>query len=484
MHTPFFPALRSRLAALGRHTAGTLRQTTLPQFRQHLSAFLPPPLLSAQDEGLNSRDRCFSLRLTFECFIWQMLQPRTSCREVVRQVQALLRLAGRGPIDDGDSAYVQARKRLPVQRLKQALNATASAAAKRLPAPTTLQGRTVKVVDGSTVQLADTPQNQKHYPQPSVQKVGCGFPVLKLALLFCLNSGAVLQVVLGTLHHHDLRLLRQLWEHFKEGDILLGDRAYGEYTTVAILPTRGVDVVARLHQMRKVDFRKAQRLGKQDGLFVWTKGCQQSRILSTAQWKHLSSQITVRIIRFTAAIRGQRCRRVTLVTTLLDPKIYPADQIIALYARRWRLELCLRELKTLMGMDQLRCKTPEMVQKELLAYLIAHNLIRCLMAQAVARHAVELDRVSFKGSVDALRQFSAAIAQARNRKVRKQLWEDLLLNLARDLVPKRTGRQEPRAVKRRPKPYPLLNQPRRRFVEISHRNRYWKGRPRNYRILN
>jgi hypothetical protein len=413
-----------------------------------------------------------------------MLQPRTSCREVVRQVQALLRLAGRGPIDDGDSAYVQARKRLPVQRLKQALNATASAAAKRLPAPTTLQGRTVKVVDGSTVQLADTPQNQKHYPQPSVQKVGCGFPVLKLALLFCLNSGAVLQVVLGTLHHHDLRLLRQLWEHFKEGDILLGDRAYGEYTTVAILPTRGVDVVARLHQMRKVDFRKAQRLGKQDGLFVWTKGCQQSRILSTAQWKHLSSQITVRIIRFTAAIRGQRCRRVTLVTTLLDPKIYPADQIIALYARRWRLELCLRELKTLMGMDQLRCKTPEMVQKELLAYLIAHNLIRCLMAQAVARHAVELDRVSFKGSVDALRQFSAAIAQARNRKVRKQLWEDLLLNLARDLVPKRTGRQEPRAVKRRPKPYPLLNQPRRRFVEISHRNRYWKGRPRNYRILN
>lgn len=277
MHTPFFPALRSRLAALGRHTAGTLRQTTLPQFRQHLSAFLPPPLLSAQDEGLNSRDRCFSLRLTFECFIWQMLQPRTSCREVVRQVQALLRLAGRGPIDDGDSAYVQARKRLPVQRLKQALNATASAAAKRLPAPTTLQGRTVKVVDGSTVQL---------------------------------------------------------------------------------------------------------------------------------------------------------------------------------------------------------------VQKELLAYLIAHNLIRCLMAQAVARHAVELDRVSFKGSVDALRQFSAAIAQARNRKVRKQLWEDLLLNLARDLVPKRTGRQEPRAVKRRPKPYPLLNQPRRRFVEISHRNRYWKGRPRNYRILN
>lgn len=484
MHTPFFPTLRSQLAALGRHTARTLRQTTLAQLQDHLSDFLPPPLLSAEEEGLNSRDRCFSLRLTFECFIWQMLQPRTSCREVVRQVQAMFRLAGRRSIDESDSAYVQARKRLPCQRLEQALTATASAAAKRLPVPTALQGRTVKVVDGSTVQLADTPENQKRYPQPSMQKAGCGFPVLKLAVLLCLNSGAVLHVVLGSLHHHDLRLLRQLWEHLKQDDILLGDRAFGEYTTLASLPKRRVDVVARLHQMRKVDFRKARRLGKREGLFVLLKGWQQSHILTAAQWKALPSQITVRIIRFTATIRGHRCRRVTLVTTLLDPKLYPADQIIALYARRWRLELCLRDLKLVMGMDQLRCKTPDMVHKELLAYLVAYNLIRCVMAETMARHAVELDRVSFKGTVDALRHYSAAIAQARNQKLRSQLWEDLLLNLARDLVPERPGRQEPRAVKRRPKPYPLLNQPRRRFVEISHRNRYWKGRPRNYRSLN
>jgi Transposase DDE domain len=484
MQTPFFPALRSRLAALGRRTASTLRQTTLAQLHQHLSDLLPPPLLSAQDEGPNSRDRCFSLRLTFECFIWQMLQPRTSCRQVVRQVQALLRLAGRRPIDESDSAYVQARKRLPCQRLEQALTATASAAAKRLPAPVTLQGRTVKVLDGSTVQLADTPQNQKRYPQPSMQKTGCGFPVLKLAVLFCLNSGAILHLVLGTLHHHDLRLLRQLWEHLKQGDILLGDRAYGEYTTLALAPTHGVDVVARLHQMRKVDFRKARRLGRQDGLFVWTKGWQQSYMLTASQWKDIPSQITVRIIRFTATIRGRSSRRITLVTTLLDPKLYPADQIIALYARRWRLELCLRDLKTLMGMDQLRCKTPDMVHKELLAYLIAHNLIRCIMAETVAHYAVELDRVSFKGTLDALHQYSVAIAQAHNRKIRRQLWQDLLLNLARDLIPKRPGRQEPRAVKRRPKPYPLLTKPRRRYVEISHRNRYWKGRARNYRILN
>ena len=293
-----------------------------------------------------------------------------------------------------------------------------------------------------------------------------------------------MRVLTSNLRHHDLRLLRDLWDQLKKGNILLGDRAYGEYTTLAGLPQQGVDVVARLHQRRKVDFRKARRLGKKDGLFQWTKGYQQSKILSADEWALLPAQITVRLLRFTATIRGLRARRVTLVTTLLDPERYPASAIIDLYARRWRLELCLRDLKTMMGMEELRCKTPDMAEKELLAYLVAHNLIRCVMAEAVARYAVDLERVSFKGSVDALRQYSEAIGKARNRKMRCLLWEDLRLNLARDLVRLRPNRLEPRAVKRRPKPYPLLNQPRHRFKEISHRNRHWKGRPRNYRSLN
>ena len=137
-----------------------------------------------------------------------------------------------------------------------------------------------------------------------------------------------------------------------------------------------------------------------------------------------------------------------------------------------------------MGMEELRCKTPAMAEKELLAYLVAHNLVRCVIAESVARYQVDLQRISFKGSVDALRQYSDAIAKARSQTMRRQLWEDLLLNLARDLVRLRPDRREPRAVKRRPKPYPLLNKPRHQFVEISHRSRYWKGRPRNYRGLN
>jgi hypothetical protein len=456
----------------------------LAQLQQYLGDFLPVPLLSPEDEGPNSRERVFSLRLTFECFLWQLLKPKTSCREVVRQVQALLRLAGGGLIDEGDSAYVQARQRLPRERLEKALSLTAQAADRRAGSGGQVQGRPVKVADGSSTQLADTQKNQKTYPQHSTQKPGCGFPLLKFVVLFSLCSGAVLNVMLGNKHCHDLRLLRGLWDELKKGDILLGDRAYGEYTTLAGLPLQGVDVVARLHHARKVDFRKARRLGKNEGLFVWKRGCQQSQIVSASEWARLPAQITVRVIRFTATIRGFRGRRITLVTTLLDTELYPAEQLVALYARRWRLELCLRDLKTTMGMEQLRCKTPAMAEKELLTYLVAHNLIRCLIAEAVARYQVDLERASFKGSIDALRQYSDALGKARNQKMRRQLWEDLLLNLARDLVRYRPNRREPRAVKHRPKPYPLLNRPRHQFVEISHRSRYWKGRPRNYRGLN
>jgi hypothetical protein len=285
MNTPFFPAFRARLAALGQRTARPLRQGTLQQLAAHLAELIPVHLLSSADEGPNSRERLFTLRLTCECFLWQMLKPRTACREVVRQVQALACAQGKGSVDDCASAYIQARQRLPQERLERILAATARAAEQRAAPSPQLQSRPVKVVDGSSVQAPDTAANQKEYPQPSGQKPGCGFPVLKLVVLFSLASGALLEVALGNLHQHDLRLFRRLWECLKAGDILLGDRAYGDYVTLAGLPRQGVDVVARLHQARKVDFRKArQRLGHHDGVFVWRKGCMQSTILTPEQW--------------------------------------------------------------------------------------------------------------------------------------------------------------------------------------------------------
>jgi hypothetical protein len=435
--------------------------------------------LAQEDEGLNSRERIFTICLTLQCFLWQALNPGSACREVVRQVQALFKLLGRGRVDEDDSAYCQARQRLPKERLEQLLAFSAAKAHQRAGPSRLFNGRNVKAVDGSSAQAADTQANQKRYPQPAQQKPGCGFPVIKFLLLFSLNSGAVLNVVMGSLHHHDLRLLRQLHEELQPGDILLGDRAYGEFTTLATLPQRGVDVLARLHQGRGVDFRQAQRLSRNDGLFVFRKGRVPSQLLTQAQWRELPEQITVRIIRFSATIRGFRNRRITLVTTLLDPELYPAEQLMALYARRWRLELCLRDLKTTLGMEYLRCKSPDLVEKELLIYLLAHNLVRCLIAQAVSQYSGELDQISFKGALDSLRQYSTAIATARSRKLREELWDDLLLNLVRDRLPYRPGRLEPRALKRRPKNFGWLTKPRHKFKECCHRNRYWKSNPRN-----
>jgi len=475
MQTPFFPHWRARLAALGRRSLQRLRQSTLAQLDEHLRSLIPPALLAPEDKGLNSRERVFSLGLTSECFLWQLLNPHTACREVVRQVQALFRLQGLRPPDDNTSAYVQARQRLPQERLEGMLEATATAAEQRAGEVGHLGGRPVKVVDGSTVQLPDTERNQQEYPQPSTQKPGCGFPVMHLVVLFSLASGALLEVAMGNLHQHDLRLFALLWETFRAGDILLGDRGFGDYVTLARLPLQGVDVVARLHARRKVDFRKAKRLGTNDGLFVLRRGYRQSDILTPAEWKALPEQITVRIVRFTVTNRGFRSRQITLVTTLLDPVVYPAEELAALYGRRWRLELCFRDVKTTMGMEMLRCKSPEMARKEVLAYLVAHNLVRGVMAEAALVHEAQLDRLSFKGSLDGLRQYSAAIARGRNRRVRRLLWEDLLFNLVQDAVPERPGRNEPRALKRRPKPFPLLNKPRRKFKEVPHRNRCSKN---------
>jgi hypothetical protein len=281
---------------------------------------------------------------------------------------------------------------------------------------------------------------------------------------------------MGSWKNHDLRLLHGLWDALQKGDILLGDRAYGEYLTLASLPQRGVDVVARLHGTRRVDFRKAKkRLARHDGLFEWRKGYQQSKILSAKQWSQVPKEIVVRIIHFDAVIRSRK-KRITLVTTLLDPLAYPAKSLVALYARRWHLELALRHLKTTMGMELLRCQTPDMTEKELLAYLVAYNLIRCLMAEAVALAGVEMERLSFKGTLDAIRQFTLAIQNRPAKKYRRELWTQLLKTIAADLVPLRPHRNEPRAVKRRPKAYQLLNKPRKIFKEVPHRCRYRKNK--------
>lgn len=481
MRTPFFPALRARLAALGQRVQ-RLQQQSLLHLEQLFGQFIPAGLLSQADQGPNSRERVYSVRRTFWGFLYQVLNPACPCREVVRQIQALFCLHHLGSVDEGTGGYCQARARLPLDTLQRLRHAVAAHTQKLVPLAQQLwYGLNPKVIDGTTVSLPDTPKNQRAYPQSRSQKPGCGFPLLKMVGIFSLSSGVLLDYVKGNKHQHELALLQKLLDQFKPRDLALADRGFSSYVLIALLLLRGVGSLFRLHQARAADLRQGKRLGKNDRLFTWHKPWLKPRYLPNSLWKLIPDELPVRVLRFKLEVAGFRPESVTLVTTLVDAKAYPAEELARLYARRWRIELWFRDIKTSMGMERLSCQSPKMVHKELEMFLIAYNLIRALMVEAGAIYEVPVERISFKGTVDAARQYSVAIAQARSKKKQRELVSELLRVIACDQVPARPGRREPRAVKRRPKPYPLLNRPRRKFKDIAHRNRYWKNNPRKTR---
>jgi hypothetical protein len=470
-NTPLFPEWLHQLAPMGRRATEVLtrvRQCTLSQIETRFASVFTNAALRPPPPGDPHRERPYSSRRTFWCFLWQMLNQNTSCREVVEQLQAVLCLHGIFKLDSDNSGYCQARARLPLPLLQQGLRDTAAAADRMAPARQLLQNRPLKAADGSTVSLADTPKNQKKYPQQKGQKPGCGFPIMRLAVVFSLQSGAVLQVAQGSYYQHELRIFHTLHHQLSAGDILVYDRAGGHYVLAAQMRQLNVDLISRVLK-RLIDCRHGKRLGKRDRLVVWKKGAQKPAYLTEEQWAALPSEILIRVLKVKVQRKGCRTRQLTLMTTLLDPVQYPAAEVAEAYLRRWRLELCLDDLKTTLGMETLRCLSPEMVEKELLAFLIAHNLLRWIMSQAAREHGVDLDRISFTGALTAFRHFATAMAKAKTAKNRQQIWDKLLQRLVDDQVPERPGRREPRAVKRRRKPYPLLNKPRRQFRENGRR---------------
>jgi DDE family transposase len=474
MQTPFFPQWRPRLAPLGRNVQ-LLRRHSLPCLERLFGPFLPAGLLEPAAAGPHSRQRVFSLRRTVFAFLYQVLNPACPCREVVRQIQALFGLHDGPPVHSGTSAFCQARSRLPAALLPRLRQAAASHAGQ---AASSWHGLRVKVIDGTGLSLPDTKANQRAYPQSAEQKPGCGFPLMKIVGVFCLATGALLAYAKGNKHQHELNLCHQLRDQFEPGDLVLADRGFSVYTLMAGLLGGGVQSLFRLHHRRAADFRKGKRLGRKDRLLTWRKpqNWQRRRYLGFRLWNQMAGELSVRIVSFTLALPGFRTQSVTLVTTLLDAKAFPPEELARLYLQRWRIELWFRDIKTSMGLDALRCLSPRLIEKELEMFFIAYNLIRCLMVRASAAHAVALERLSFKGTVDGVRQFSAALAQCRGRRRQKQLIDRLLEVMAEDQVPERPGRREPRAVKRRPKPFAKLTCHRHLFREIGHRNRNWKNK--------
>lgn len=453
-----------------------LRQQSLMHLDLLFGSFLPAGLLSQSDEGPNSREQIYSVRRTFFGFLYQVLNPDCPCREVVRQVQSLFALLSRRQVSEDTGAYCQARARFPLEILQRLRCAVAAYAGKM---EELWHGFRVKVIDGTGVSMPDTAKNQRAYPQSREQKPGCGFPFMKLVGVFSLATGAVLDYARGNKHQHELNLLHRLLDTFTKGDLVLADRGFSCYTLLALLLVKEVPALFRLHHARAGDLRRGKRLGKNDRLVVWKKPKNwERRYLPLALWKRIAPELSVRILRYSLRRRGYRTRSLTLVTTLVDAQRYPAEELALLYAKRWQIELWFRDIKTSMGMEVLRCQSPKMIHKELEMFFIAYNLIRCLMIHASRNYEVDAQRLSFKGTVDGVRQFSMAITQARSRKKQKELINQLLETVASDLVPERQGRREPRAVKRRPKPCAWLTKPRHKFKDAQHRNRYWKNKPR------
>lgn len=473
--TPFFPAFRAYWTPVSRKLVD-LQQATVSQLESVFATLIPPELLSQTSSGQNSREHIYSLRVTFWAFLSQALCPGSSCRETVRKVQAAFHQQGGRSIDEGTGAYCIARSRLPMPLLERVQMQVIQRMQQNTPANALWLGRDVKILDGTTLSMPDTPDNQATYPQPSSQKPGCGFPMVRLAALFSLANGALLQAVKSSLHVHESRLARQLWPLLQKGDLILGDRAYCSFTLIAELLEKGVDCVLRLHQRRPADLRKGKKLGAQDRLIRWKKPILKPTFMSAKEFNALPTELTVRLVKILVQAPGFRTRQIILVTTLLDPEAYSLQALADLYLRRWRIELSFRELKTFLQLEVLRCLTPRMIEKEMLVHLIAYNLIRYLMLQASLTYDTPLLRISFKGTVDSLRHWSGLIHRAKGPK-RNALITHLFRIIAADQLPHRPNRREPRCVKRRPKPSQYLTRPRHLMREIPHRNKYRKPQP-------
>jgi hypothetical protein len=323
----------------------------------------------------------------------------------------------------------------------------------------------VYLFDGTTVTMPDTPENQAAYPQVYNQKPGLGFPIARLGALISLACGAV--VNLGFCRYAgkgqgEVSLLRRLWDVLRPGDVLLGDRLLANWATLVLLQQRGVEVVGRLNTAhRRADFRRGRRLGPDDHLVRWAKPTS-IRSLDREAYHALPDFITVRETRVRVLQPGFRTRSLVVVTTLLDPQQTTKEDLATLYRARWHNELDLRSLKSAMQMRELRCKTPELVRKEVWTHILAYNLIRTVMAQAAAGHGVAPRTISFTGAMQTLEAFQPLLefGAGQDAAGRSRLYHELLDAIATHRVGDRPDRYEPRVKKRRRNHYGWLTKPR------------------------
>jgi hypothetical protein len=455
-----------------------IRTAPAAQFRDLLRSFAfdPGPLtdhliaaehlarLVAQEVG-KTRDRIFTPMVTLAAFLGQVLSDDHSCQAAVDRLIAWRAARGLPPCSADTGGYCRARQRLPEALLPRLVRDTADRLGGGSPDGWLFHGRRVVLADGSSLSMPDTPANQREYPQPRQQKAGCGFPVARIVVLIALATGGVLDAAIGGARGKltgEHALLRGLHGRLQRGDILVADAYYSSYDEVLLLRQLGVDVVMRQTGNRRSDFRRGTRLGREDHLVEWHRSRNRRPWMSREEFAALPRVMTMRELRVRVGQPGFRTKSFVVVTTLLDPGAFPRGELAGLYRARWHAELDIRALKQTLKMEVLRCKTPEMVRKEFWAHLLAANLIRGMMAEAARRHGVQPRQLSFQGARQMAEGFRAELNRAASGQV-AGLVEVMLGAVATLRVGDRPDRVEPRVVKRRPKAYPRMQEPRQAF---------------------
>lgn len=402
------------------------------------------------------RDRILTPVVTIHAFLMQVLHGNTACDHVPHLMGG--RFTG--------EAYSQARQRLPLALFERLLAAVSESLASCRDQVQTWCGHRVWLLDGSSCSMPDTPELQQAFGQPGAQRPGCGFPVAHLLTLFHAGTGMLMKVLTAPLRTHDMAHAWRMHPELAPGDVLLADRGFCSYAHLAQLLASGLFGVFRLHQKVIVSFRKGRLhipprpsrffkgarglprsrwvrwLGHLDQWVEYYKPKQAPKWMTAEAYGALPDSIMVRELRFSIAVPGFRTKEVTLVTTLLDPSRYPAEQLAQLYFDRWQVEVNLRHLKQTLHLDVLRCKSVDGIHKELCMIALAYNLVRLVALAAAHQQGVDPDRISF---VDALRWLRHARPDEPLRKL---------------IVHRVRHRVEPRVRKRRPKEYPLMNRPR------------------------
>jgi hypothetical protein len=427
-------------------------------FADLLSAEAIRPFLTAA--GVAFRTRLYSPFETLWLFLSQVFDPDGTLQRAVLRYIAWKQVRGELLPSSESGAYCAARQRLPVHVVRQLARATGAGLHAYADLSWLWHRRPVKVVDGTTVSMPDTPANQRSFPQASTQKPGVGFPIARMVVLFSLAVGTVLDAAVGRYQGKqtgETALFRKLHDQLDPGDILLADRYFCSYFEIALACRRDADVVMRLHQCRPIDFRCGRRLGSKDRIVTWAKPPRPDW-MDEATYHSLPETLELRITRVAVAKKGFRTDHIDIATSLLDIQEYPAADLADLYRARWHAELDLRSLKTVLAMDILRSHSPPLVVKEIWMHLLAYNLIRKDMADAARQAQVTPRDISFATAWRCLRVFQES-RPARTADA-QSLYDALVTAIAREIVGLRPNRCEPRAIKRRPKPHDLLTVPR------------------------